>query len=71
LIEKGQKAARQRKSTTDEKERIAYSRLLVSMQKEGIKSMTVMMSENQSCRSQVHVTAFQGTEGSASKSEFK
>jgi hypothetical protein len=46
LIEKGQKAARQRKSTTDEKEIIAYSRLLVSMQKEGMKSMTVMMSEN-------------------------
>jgi hypothetical protein len=30
----------------------------------------MMMGENQSCRSQVHVTAFQGTEGSAPKSGF-
>jgi hypothetical protein len=32
----------------------------VLMQKGGINSMTVMMNENQLCRSQVHVTAFQG-----------
>jgi hypothetical protein len=63
LTEKGQKAAHQRKSITDKEEKIAYSRLRVLMQKGGIMSMTVMMSDNQSCRSQVHVTAFPGTEG--------
>jgi hypothetical protein len=30
--------------------------------------MVMMMSENQPCQSQVHVTAFQGTEGLAPKS---
>jgi hypothetical protein len=30
---------------------------------EMLKTMTMMMSENQSSQSQVHVTAFQGTEG--------
>jgi hypothetical protein len=49
LTEKGQKAARQRKSTPDKKERIAFSRLRVLMQMGGMKSMIVMMSENKSC----------------------
>jgi hypothetical protein len=47
LIEKGQKAACLIKNTADKKERITYSRLQVLMQKGGMKSMTVMMSENQ------------------------
>jgi hypothetical protein len=39
-----------RKSTTDKKERIANSRLQVTMQKGEMKSMMVMMmSENQLC----------------------
>ncbi len=58
LTDKGQTAAHWRKRTTDKKERIAHSKLWVLMQKGGMKLMTVMMSENQSCRSQVHVTAF-------------
>jgi hypothetical protein len=33
--------------------------------------MTMMMSENQSSQSQVHVTAIQGTEDLAVKSQFK
>jgi hypothetical protein len=45
-LKKGQKEARQWKSATDKKERIAYSRLQVLMQKGGMKSMMVMMSEN-------------------------
>jgi hypothetical protein len=43
FTEKGQKAACQRKSTMDKKERIAYSRLQVLMKKGGMKSVTIMM----------------------------
>jgi hypothetical protein len=68
LEKKGQKAALQRKSTMEKKERITYSRLRVLMQKGGMKTMTVMMSENPLCRSQVQVTAFRGTEGYVPKS---
>ncbi len=63
-LEKGQNAAA-RKSTTDKKERIANSKLRVTMQREEMKSlmmMMMMMGENQSCRLQVHVTVLQGTE---------
>jgi hypothetical protein len=62
LTKKGQNAARQRKSTTDKKERIAYFQLRVTMQMGEMKAMMMMMGENQSCQSKVHVTAFQGTE---------
>ncbi len=37
------------------------------MQKGEMKAMTMMIGENQLCRSQVHVTAFWGTEGYAPK----
>jgi hypothetical protein len=48
LTEKGQKAVRQRKSTMDKKERIAYSKLQVMMQRGEMKSVTMMlMDENQ------------------------
>jgi hypothetical protein len=64
LTEKGKKAAHQRKSTTDKKERLAYSKLQVMIQKGEMKSVIMMiMGENQSSRSQVHVTALRGTEG--------
>jgi hypothetical protein len=47
LDQKGQKAACQRKSTTDKKDRIAYSKLRVTMQKGEMKSVTMMiMGEN-------------------------
>jgi hypothetical protein len=49
------------------KRKITYSKVRVLIQKGGMKSMTVMMTENQSCWSQVHVTAFRGTELSAKK----
>jgi hypothetical protein len=62
LTEIGQKAARQMKSTTYKKERIAYL-LQVTMQMGEIKVMTMMMGENLLSQTQVHVTAFQGTEG--------
>jgi hypothetical protein len=39
---------------------IPYSKLRVSKQKGGMKSMTMMISENQSCQSQVHVKGFWG-----------
>jgi hypothetical protein len=41
------------------------------MQKGEMKVMTMMISENQSCQSQVHVTVFRGTDGAAPKSGFK
>jgi hypothetical protein len=34
-------------------------------------AMRMMMDENQSSQLKVHVTAFQGTEGQAPKSQFK
>ncbi len=71
-LKKGKRAACQRKSTVDKKERIAYYKLWVTIQKGKMNLMTVIMnSENQSCWSQVHVTAFQGTDGYAPKSGFK
>jgi hypothetical protein len=64
LAEKGKKAAHHRKSTTDKKDRLAYSKLRVMIQKGEIKLVTtMMMGENQSSRSQVHVTELRGTEG--------
>jgi hypothetical protein len=49
LTKKGQKAARQRKSTTDENKELLTLDSGVLMQKRGMKLITVMMSENQSC----------------------
>jgi hypothetical protein len=40
------------------KKRIAYSKLRVTMQIREMKAMTMMIHENQSRQSQVHVTAF-------------
>jgi hypothetical protein len=59
LTEKGKRQPA-REKTPWIKRKIAYARLRVLMQKGGMKSMMVMMSENQLCRSQVYVTAFQG-----------
>jgi hypothetical protein len=44
----------------DKKRKITYSKLRVLMQKGRMKSMTMMMSENQSCQSQVHLMPFWG-----------
>jgi hypothetical protein len=58
LTEKGQKAARQMKSTTDKKIKNCLLKLRVIMQMGEMSAMTMMMGENQSGLSQVHVTAY-------------
>jgi hypothetical protein len=59
-MNKGHKAAHQRKIPLAK----SYSLLLwVMLQREKLKSTMMMMSENQSSQSQVHETAFRGTEG--------
>jgi hypothetical protein len=59
------------KSTTDKKERTAYSNSGWCCRWEKMKTMMRMMSENQLSQSKVYVTAFWGTEGLAPKSWFK
>jgi hypothetical protein len=49
LDRKREKGSPPEKKYHGEKRKIAYSELRVLMQKGGMKSMTVMMSENQSC----------------------
>jgi hypothetical protein len=61
LIEKGQKAAPQIKGTRNKKKNCLLS-LWVMMQIGEMKAMTMMMGENQSSQSQVHVTVFRGAE---------
>jgi hypothetical protein len=61
LTEKGQKAALQKKIPLVRKSYSLY--LWVRLQKGVMVSVKMMMSENQSSQSQVHVTVFQSTEG--------
>jgi hypothetical protein len=60
---KGQKAARQRKNTTVKKQELLPLTAGDACRWEMLKSMRMMMCENQLSQSQVHVTAFRGTEG--------
>jgi hypothetical protein len=71
LKEKGKRHPAREKAPWLKKKELLFTLDSWCWCKEGMKSVTVMMSENQSCRSQVHVTAFQGTEGYVPKSGFK
>jgi hypothetical protein len=63
LTEKGQKAACQIKKHHGKYRKNCLLSLQVMMQMGEMKAMLMMMGENQSSQSQVHVKAFRGAEG--------
>jgi hypothetical protein len=68
---KGKRQSPPEKNTTDKKKELLTLASCDVCRWEMLKTMMMMMSENQLSQSQVHVTAFWGTEGEASKSQFK